>query len=108
MNNINWTADFSGLPDFDPQLTQLNEDGFEIGSALIVPPIDDIRLSPLAAYYATAYALSMLARYRPSIWGSIWNGGAADEAYPLLTQTMTTIHKWFPYMLGEKLIKLIQ
>lgn len=106
MNNINWVADTGELSDFVPQFAQLNEDGFEIGSTLIVVPTEGLRLSPLAAYYATAYALSMLARYRPSIWGQIWNGGVADGAYPLLSQVMTTIHKWFPYMLGDNIIKL--
>lgn len=106
LNNRNWTVDFSNLSDFVPQFAQLNEDGFGIGSTLLVAPPSAVRLSPLAAYFASAYSMSMLARYRPSIWGAIWNGGTADAAYPLLSQLMHTIHKWFPYMLSENLGKL--
>jgi hypothetical protein len=83
LNNLNWRVGAEAWPDFEPQLVQQNEDGFNIGSALLVPPVADIRLSPLAVYFVSAYVLSMLARYRPSIWGGIWNLGAGDEAYPL-------------------------
>lgn len=102
LNNINWNADFSGLTGFKPQLAQLNEDGFDIGSTLLIRPVN-VRLSPLAAYYAITYTLSMLARYRPSIWGQVWNGGSGDEIYPLFNQLMTIIHKWTPLMISENI-----
>jgi len=102
LNNTNWNADFTGLTDFQPQLTQLNEDGFDIGSTVLVKPVQ-VSLSPLAAYYVAMYTLSMLARYRPSVWGQIWNGGQGNEAYPLLNQLMIITHKWTPLMVSENL-----
>lgn len=102
LNNINWNADFTGLVDFQPQLAQLNEDGFEIGSTVLVRPVS-VALSPLAAYYAAMYTLSMLARYRPSIWGQIWNGGNGNEAYPLFNQLMMIAHKWSPLIVSENI-----
>lgn len=102
LNNVNWNADFSDLTNFQPQLAQLNEDGFDIGSTVIIKPVTT-QLSPLAAYYAAMYALSMLARYRPSIWGQIWNGGAGNEAYPLLSQLMSNTNKWIPYIVSENI-----
>jgi hypothetical protein len=102
INNINWNADFTGLSDFQPQLAQLNEDGFDIGSTVLVRPVS-VALSPLAAYFAAMYTLSMLARYRPSIWGQIWNGGSGNEAYPLFNQLMMITHKWAPLMVSENI-----
>lgn len=102
LNNINWNVDFSEIADFQPQLAQLNEDGFDIGSTVLVRPVS-VTLSPLAAYYAAMYTLSMLARYRPSIWGQIWNGGNGNEAYPLFNQLMMIAHKWTPLMVSENI-----
>lgn len=106
MNNINWSANLHEMEYFRPQLAQLNEDGFNIGSTLVVPPAGDIRLSPLSAYVISAYVMSMLARYRPSIWGNLWNGGAANEMYPLFSRLMIVMQNWFPYMYAENMEKL--
>ena len=103
INNTNWRVDFTSLGDFAPQFVQQNEDGFSIGTVLIVPPVNGLRLSPLATYMALAYVLSMLARYRPSIWGGIWTGGNANRLYPLLSEFMDLANEWYPYVLSENL-----
>lgn len=102
INSRNWNIDFSELDSFLPQLVQQNKDSMGIGSTLVVPPIN-VRLSPLEAYTVAAYVLSMLSRYRPSIWNSIFNGGDANELYPLVSSLMNVINSWFPYMYAENL-----
>lgn len=106
MNNRNWSVNLDEMEAFRPQLAQLNEDGFNIGSVLVVPPLGDVRLSPLSAYVVAAYVMSMLARYRPSIWGNLWNGGLANEMYPLFSRLMTVMQDWFSYMYAENMEKL--
>jgi hypothetical protein len=105
-NSTNWNIDYGDMVGFEPQLVQLNEDGFNIGSTLIVPPVGSLRLSPLSTYLISAYVMSMLARYRPSIWGAIWNGGAANEMYPLFSRLMDLGEGWFPYMFSQNMYNL--
>jgi hypothetical protein len=76
---------------FEPQLIQGNNGPFGLGDITIGDHNDGVRLTTLGIYVSIAYILSMIARYRPSIWGSIWNLGELDAAQPLLSQVMIEI-----------------
>lgn len=104
LNEMNWKVDAGDHEEFVPQIVQENEMGFNIGSVLIAPPIYDLRMCPLMPYYVASYAFSMLARYRPSIWGEIWSMGRTDSAYPVLERVMDATQDWYQYMLVENLI----
>ncbi|HUC88127.1 MAG TPA: hypothetical protein VMR95_03185 [Candidatus Binatia bacterium] len=77
----------SNNPHFQP--VQLHHGPFNIGDTQLVPPIGtQDSLSTIEIYYAVAYVMSMLARYRLSDWLAVWRGEKGDSARPVFERAM--------------------
>ena len=100
--NNSWQVDVSDCDNDQSdrfQLVQSDSSGFQvmgIGDALFVPQVISKKLNPMAVMMMVAYTMSMLSRYRPSIWGRIWESGNVDAGYPLMEGVMDLIQNQFP------------
>ena len=80
-----------------PQFVQLYHDAFGLGmGSILIAPTTGKKISPMTTMLTIAYAMSMLARYRPSIWGKMWHIGGTDAAFPLMEQAMDLVQNAFP------------
>jgi hypothetical protein len=76
----------------------------KIGHLLLREPMaDDIRLSPLQAMFVVSYALSMLARYRPSQWMEVLSGVGTDRMFPFVQVFLDFNQTWFPELAADHL-----
>jgi hypothetical protein len=86
-----------------PQLAQ----GFvfdKIGNVTLRGPLaPDVRLSPLQVLFIVSFALSMLARYRPSQWMSVFGGGGNDRMFPFVHSFLEFNQSWFPQLAADHL-----
>jgi len=81
-------------PHFQP--VQLHHGPFDIGDTYLVSPIGaQVSLSTIEIYYATAYVMSMLARYRLSDWLAVWRGEKGDIARPVFERAMDLIQEQY-------------
>lgn len=89
--------------DYVPQVAQSFV--FEkIGHLVLQEPIaDDIRLSPLQTMFVVSFALSMLARYRPSQWMEVLSGVGADRMFPFVRAFLDFNQRWFPELAADHL-----
>lgn len=89
--------------DFVPQVAQSFV--FEkIGHLLIREPLaDDVRLSPLQVMFGVSYALSMVARYRPSQWLEVLGGVGTDRMFPFVHAFLDFNQSWFPQLAADHL-----
>lgn len=89
--------------DFVPQVAQ----SFvfdKVGRLLVREPLaDNVRLAPLQVMFVVSYALSMLARYRPSHWMEILSGVGRDRMFPLVHAFLDFVQEWFPELAADHL-----
>jgi hypothetical protein len=84
-----------------PQLSQ-SYGSLDIGSVLLRQPLsDEIRLGDLSIYYIVSYTLSMIARYRPSVWMAVWSGGGGDRIMPFADSFMKVAQARFPMLAAD-------
>jgi YaaC-like Protein len=89
--------------EFRPQLAQAYVFG-TIGSVLLRTSLgESIRLSDIGTYYSVSYALSMMARYRPSAWMAVWSGRGSDRVLPFVDSYLTATTERFPALVGDHL-----
>jgi hypothetical protein len=89
--------------DFVPQVAQ----SFvfdRVGHVLLRKPrTDNTRLGPLQAMFVMSYALSMLARYRPSQWMEVLSGAGRDQMFPFVEAFLGFNQVWFPELAADHL-----
>jgi hypothetical protein len=61
------------------------------------------RLSSTLSLFLTAYSMSMLARYHPSIWISFTNRNSGDFSYPIMKASIALIQSRFPQLVVQHL-----
>jgi len=89
--------------DLTPQLSQSYFFG-NIGSVLLRPTLaPELRLGDLTVYFVLSYAFSMMARYRPSVWMSVWSGEGGDRIMPFADSFMSATQNWFPEITADHL-----
>lgn len=94
MNIVTFSATFM------PYFSQYTKAPLEIGDVHIVPPIEEgIYLNTLSLYFATSFALGMLARYFPATWISLGHTERGDAVFPLTNRLMDLIQYSFPQVI---------
>ena len=78
-----------------------------VGSVVLRPPVaTGLRLGPLQAMLILSYAMSMVARYRPSAWMAVLSGTGSDRFFPFVEAFLDFNEAWFPVLVADHLQRL--